>query len=111
MRAATAAARLAGVGVNCTAPRHVPALVDAVRSVTDAPVVVYPNSGEVFDARTRRWRGEPAGDAWLSAVVEALERGARVVGGCCRVGPRTIRALRAVLEDRAGAAGPPAASP
>ena len=37
-------------GVNCTAPEHVDELLARIRSVTALPLVVYPNSGEGWDA-------------------------------------------------------------
>ena len=92
------AERVAAVGVNCVAPAHVGELIGRIRTVTDLPVIVYPNSGEVYDANTGTWHwpangaggaGEPILDArgWVA-------RGAAGVGGCCRVGPAGIRALR-----------------
>jgi homocysteine S-methyltransferase len=82
------------VGVNCTDPRGV---LPAVRAAAAAgkPVVVYPNSGERWDAAGRRWTGPGTFDpgdvrAWVDA-------GARLVGGCCRVGPDDIAALAAAL--------------
>jgi S-methylmethionine-dependent homocysteine/selenocysteine methylase len=82
-------------GVNCTEPAAVLPAVHAAAS-TDLPVVVYPNSGEGWDAGARRWTGPSAapGDdvpAWLSA-------GARLVGGCCRVRPADIAAVSAALR-------------
>jgi homocysteine S-methyltransferase len=100
--AALAAPRLAGVGVNCTAPRHVPALVEAVRSMTELPVIAYPNSGEVYDPASGRWSGRAESDAWLDRVQDAFAAGARVLGGCCRIGPPTIRGLRARLSVHGG---------
>jgi len=98
VRAAISAPRLAGVGVNCTSPRHVTSLIDVVRSVTDLPIIAYPNSGEVYDRDTGKWRGKPTGADWLAGAAEWFDHGARVLGGCCRVGPLTIRKLRAELE-------------
>jgi homocysteine S-methyltransferase len=101
VRTALAAPRLAGVGVNCTAPRHVAALIGAVRSVATVPIIAYPNSGEVYDAVARRWTGGEVTASWLASAWEWFEAGAQVVGACCRVGPSTIRGLRATLERRA----------
>lgn len=98
--------RIAAVGVNCTAPRHVPELVARARSVTDLPLIAYPNSGERYDAATGSWRGPangegaPSIDAWLSGVLRAVDAGATVVGGCCRIGPRAISELRRALRHR-----------
>jgi homocysteine S-methyltransferase len=76
------------VGVNCCAPSDVPRAIAAAREVTGKPVIVYPNSGEGWDARRRTWAGVSrysAGQArqWVAA-------GARIVGGCCRVRPADI---------------------
>jgi homocysteine S-methyltransferase len=51
-------------------------------------VVVYPNSGELWDAGTRTWYGEPVDFA--GEVPRWTAAGARLVGGCCRVGPEAI---------------------
>jgi homocysteine S-methyltransferase len=82
------------VGVNCTEPDGVLAAVEAA-TASGKPVVVYPNSGERWDAAARRWAGtaglSPAGAlAWVDA-------GARLLGGCCRVGPAAIASLAATL--------------
>jgi homocysteine S-methyltransferase len=83
------------VGVNCTAPSGVAAAVsEAAR--TGRPVVAYPNSGEGWDAAARRWTGE-AGIA-ADDVRTWVAAGARLVGGCCRVGPDRIRAIAAALS-------------
>jgi len=94
-RRCAAVAGVVAVGVNCTAPRHVLGLVERIASVTDRPVVAYPNSGEDWDAEARAWTGRP--DAWLEDVGSWVEAGARMVGGCCRVGPETIHEVRARL--------------
>jgi homocysteine S-methyltransferase len=84
------------VGVNCCAPADVPAAIAVVREVTDKPVIVYPNSGEEWDARRRAWTGQPAYSAdqprqWVAA-------GARIVGGCCRIRSADIAELARALH-------------
>ncbi|MFH8366615.1 homocysteine S-methyltransferase [Streptomyces sp. NPDC018031] len=89
------------VGVNCCDPRDADRAVRIAAESTGKPVVVYPNSGEVWDARARGWRGEPTlGPAEATAWRDA---GARLIGGCCRVGPDRIAALATVM----GAAAAP----
>jgi homocysteine S-methyltransferase len=85
------------VGINCTAPRHVLSLVTAVRAVTDRAIVVYPNSGEVYDAQTKDWSGTAAPDELASASRGWFEAGARLLGGCCRTRPDHIRQIRSAL--------------
>ena len=38
------------IGVNCTAPRYVDALVGQLAAASSRPIIVYPNSGEGWDA-------------------------------------------------------------
>jgi homocysteine S-methyltransferase len=89
--------RIAAVGVNCTAPRFIPGLVTSVQAVTSKPIVVYPNSGESWDAEGKRWiPGEEAID--LPQASRAWrDLGARLIGGCCRTGPEDIRRIRQQL--------------
>lgn len=93
----SAAAALVAVGVNCTAPWHVAGLIERIGTRTDLPIVAYPNSGEIYDAATGSWRGPPA--SWIGDVAVWVAAGARIVGGCCRVGPAEIRELRTRLEE------------
>ena len=89
------------VGVNCTAPEHVAALVAAAVAATGKPAVAYPNSGEQWDGAARRWvRGD--GELGLDPADAAVwvAAGARLVGGCCRVTPTDIAALAASLHPR-----------
>ncbi|MGY1815004.1 homocysteine S-methyltransferase [Blastococcus sp. SYSU D00820] len=87
------------VGVNCTEPAGVAPALAAARAA-GTPLVAYPNSGEGWDAAARRWTGSGA-----SAATEApawVAAGARLVGGCCRVGPEQLRALAAALPHDQG---------
>lgn len=82
------------VGVNCTDPADVVALV-RLAARFGKPVVVYPNSGESWDATERRWVGP--GRFAAEEVRDWVDAGARLVGGCCRVRPVDIAALAAVV--------------
>jgi homocysteine S-methyltransferase len=80
------------VGVNCCVPGDVTtALAGAA-----GPLVAYPNSGQGWDAVRRAWTGESAFDP--GAVRNWLHHGARLVGGCCRVGPDDIAEVAAVVH-------------
>ncbi|MGJ7439548.1 homocysteine S-methyltransferase [Aquipuribacter sp. MA13-6] len=79
------------VGVNCCDPSGVAAAVPVAAAASGLPVVVYPNSGEVWDGAARRWTGRP--DLDLAAAQGWVDAGARLVGGCCRVGPEQVAAL------------------
>jgi S-methylmethionine-dependent homocysteine/selenocysteine methylase len=85
------------VGVNCTAPEHVEELVARIAAVTAKPVVVYPNSGEGWDATTERWLPATGPDVDVATAGRWVAAGARLVGGCCRVGPGQISELAAAF--------------
>jgi homocysteine S-methyltransferase len=87
--------QVVAVGVNCIAPSAVGPSLAAAASA-GKPLVAYPNSGEGWDAGTRRWTGTPGGfpadvPGWVAA-------GARLVGGCCRVRPDHIAAVAAMIR-------------
>lgn len=85
------------VGVNCARPQDVlPAL--RVLAATGLPLVAYPNSGEGWDAARQRWEGDPR---WEPSLVPSwTDARARLVGGCCRVGPDAVGEVRAVTSTR-----------
>jgi homocysteine S-methyltransferase len=89
--------RVAAVGVNCTAPRHVAGLIDEIRAAGDGTIVVYPNSGETWDAGRRDWSGDLDTAAFVGLAQGWAAQGVRAIGGCCRVGPAAIRELAAAL--------------
>ena len=76
--------KVVAVGVNCVAPELVPELLARVRSVTELPLVAYPNAGGAWDASAKTWRG--GARPWSGGD-------AQLVGGCCGLGPSFIRAL------------------
>lgn len=89
------------VGVNCLDPADTPRLVALATSISGKPAVAYPNAGERWDAASRRWTGDRAVvagyvDGWLDA-------GARLVGGCCRVGPTEITTIAGAVSRYAAA--------
>lgn len=96
---------IVAVGVNCCAPADVPAAVALAHEITGKPVVAYPNSGEGWDVRARGWTG-PSRFGAIDARRWVAE-GARIVGGCCRVGPADIEALVGVLRGPRGSSGTP----
>lgn len=86
--------QIVAVGVNCCAPRDVLSAVEIARDVTGKPVIVYPNSGQGWEAG--RWRGPARFSPEL--VPQWVSAGARIVGGCCRVHPADISRLAAVAS-------------
>ncbi|MFE5797093.1 homocysteine S-methyltransferase [Streptomyces sp. NPDC056503] len=89
--------QVVAVGVNCCEPAEAADAVATAVAVTGGPAVVYPNSGERWDAGARGWRGASAyGPAAAPALAAGWAgAGARLIGGCCRVGPEAVAALAA----------------
>jgi homocysteine S-methyltransferase len=85
------------VGVNCCAPGDVADAVELAAEVTGKPVVAYPNSGDRWNAGGRRWEGGT--EFGPGQAARWRELGARLIGGCCRVGPDEIATLAAALHD------------
>jgi homocysteine S-methyltransferase len=85
------------VGVNCCAPADVLPAIAAAREATGKPVIVYPNSGEAWDARRRAWTGRPRYSAGLPR--QWIAAGARIAGGCCRVRPADIAVIAEAAAD------------
>jgi homocysteine S-methyltransferase len=81
--------------VNCCAPQDTRDAVETAARVTGKPVVVYPNSGESWNAETRTWDGRSTFTA--TEVTGWRDAGARLIGGCCRVGPGAIGGIARVL--------------
>jgi homocysteine S-methyltransferase len=81
------------VGVNCVSPEVVSDAIGALRAGTSKAIVVYPNSGERWDGQSHDWHGRPDRAGIAALAPQWVDAGARMIGGCCRVGPREIAAL------------------
>ncbi|CAK9053256.1 unnamed protein product [Durusdinium trenchii] len=90
---------IVGAGVNCTHPKFVKSLVEICRAQLppEKSVVVYPNSGEVWNGTSHSWEtGTATADSqFVDMAQEWYRSGASCIGGCCRTTPRTIKALAA----------------
>jgi homocysteine S-methyltransferase len=90
--------QVVAIGVNCTAPRNIPSLIgELCNAVPEKQIIVYPNSGEVFDARQKTWVQQPDPADFGTAAAEWFGLGARLIGGCCRTGPDHITQAKNTL--------------
>ena len=84
--------QIAAVGVNCTAPEHISRLIEEIRKGTDKPILIYPNSGEKYNTIRKTWYG--VAEASYGQRAKAwYEKGASIIGGCCRTSPNDIREI------------------
>ena len=88
--------QVVAMGVNCVDPGLVTPLLRSMASVTGKPIVVYPNSGEVWNAASRCWEGTAS--RFTAYLSDWLDAGASWIGGCCRTTPEDIRIVRAALD-------------
>jgi len=86
------------IGVNCVRPEVVGDAIGALRAGTSKAIVVYPNSGEQWDGKARSWHGSWNHDSLAALAPQWVSAGARIIGGCCRIGPREIAALDETLS-------------
>ena len=85
--------QIIAIGINCTSPKYVSSLISAARNVTNKPILVYPNSGETYDATTNDWDGHPVHESFGEQAREWFKTGARLIGGCCRTTPDDISVI------------------
>ncbi|KDP40214.1 hypothetical protein JCGZ_02212 [Jatropha curcas] len=93
--------QLVAVGINCTPPRFIRELILSIAKVTNKPVVIYPNSGETYDAERKIWvkSSGVTDEDFVSYIGKWRQAGASLFGGCCRTTPNTIRAISRLLSD------------
>ena len=84
--------------MNCLDPADALGLVRQATELSGRPAVVYPNSGEQWDADARAWTGSASFSA--EDVQAWLDAGARLIGGCCRVGPSEIAAISSIIGEQ-----------
>ncbi len=86
--------QVVAMGINCVALESATAALAHLSSLTALPLVVYPNSGEHYDANAKRWSATGEQACSLTAhVPDWKAAGARLIGGCCRTTPQDIVAI------------------
>lgn len=89
--------QLLAIGFNCVPAGIAEDALIQVASHTTLPLACYPNSGEIWDAPNHRWLGmEPSRDV-KDQVLRWQAAGAKLVGGCCRTGPRYVEDVSKAL--------------
>ena len=90
--------QIVAIGVNCTSPVFISSLISEIKGNTDKAVIVYPNSGENWDADQRCWLSTKEKFSYVQYAEEWKRAGATIIGGCCRTGVEDIRVLSKNLE-------------
>ncbi|NRA36672.1 MAG: homocysteine S-methyltransferase family protein [Planctomycetes bacterium] len=83
----------AGIGVNCiTGVRSLTAIIARMRSLSTLPLIARPNAGypQHIDGRYHYHLGP---EYFCNKAQTYVDAGARILGGCCGIGPQHIAAL------------------
>ena len=93
--------------INCCPPEEISSALPILRAVTNRPVGVYANGFREMPLGYRRREGDPlppartdmGTDRYAQIVLEWVDAGADIVGGCCEIGPDHIARIRQVLPQ------------
>jgi homocysteine S-methyltransferase len=90
--------KIFAIGVNCTPPKFISSLIKSIKSKSGKKrIVVYPNSGEVYNAKNKTWSKSSDPIIFVDQAKEWIELGADIVGGCCRIGHEHIKKIRSII--------------
>ncbi len=91
--------QIVALGVNCSHPDFILGLIGELTRSTAKPIMVYPNSGEHWDAERRLWVGPGSARSFGELASLWRRAGADWIGGCCRTGPEHVRAIANALRS------------
>lgn len=82
------------IGINCTKPKFISGLIQRIKpNAGEKRIIVYPNSGEAYNAKSKTWKGLSIPKDFAAMSQEWVALGADIVGGCCRIGPEHIKSI------------------
>ena len=93
--------------INCCPPEEISNALPILRAATNRLVGVYANGFRDMSLGYRRREGDPlpsartdmGTDRYAQIVLEWVDAGADIVGGCCEIGPDHIARIRQVLPQ------------
>ncbi|XP_034937130.1 homocysteine S-methyltransferase YbgG-like [Chelonus insularis] len=95
----TSPGQLVAVGVNCLSPQIVSSYLSKINpnKSEKLPLVVYPNSGEVYSP-DQGWKDGKHFDV-EKCIHEWLGLGVQYIGGCCRTSDEEIAKIRSQVDS------------
>lgn len=79
------------IGVNCSKPEYIASLIRELKSASDLPIGVYPNSGLIYDPETKTWTQPQNVMNFGAYALDYMQAGAVAVGGCCTTACEQIK--------------------
>ncbi len=89
--------KITTLGINCFSPLLVEKAIKKLKKYSNKKVLIYPNSGEVYNQQGKFWSGKNEFNDvmiknWLSLSPD-------IIGGCCRVGYDNIKKMREEIDN------------
>ncbi|KAL3981810.1 Homocysteine S-methyltransferase family protein [Acanthocheilonema viteae] len=86
-----------GIGINCTSPNYItPLLQSAGTSVNSLPFIIYPNSGEIYENGTKKWRSGRCTFPDIKQLMEWKDLGMKV----CTVYKHFVCEMQCVFNEQ-----------
>ncbi|CAO2830014.1 unnamed protein product [Amaranthus hypochondriacus] len=94
--------KVVATGINCAPPNYVDGLIRKFKKLTDKMIIVYPNSGEIWDGKAKRWLSPQCSkdNEFGSLALRWRDSGAKIIGGCCRTSPATIQDISKAMKGK-----------
>ncbi|QHS74692.1 S-adenosylmethionine-homocysteine S-methyltransferase MHT1 [Saccharomyces paradoxus] len=88
------------MGVNCVSFNQSALILETLHvNLPGMPLLIYPNSGEIYDPKEKTWhRPTDKLDSWDIIVKKYVDNGARIIGGCCRTSPKDIAEIASAVD-------------
>jgi homocysteine S-methyltransferase len=92
--------QVVALGFNCVPDDLALAALKTLKPLVESgTLIVYPNSGEQWNAQAREWEGKRTeGSTLVDKTVEWWKAGAGMIGGCCRTTPEDIGVMKKALD-------------
>lgn len=94
------AERLIAAGVNCLSLQDSLEWLKKLKE-SEKILIVYPNSGEIYDGINKKWIENPNGSmSWKNYVQKLKAIGnVKIIGGCCRTTPNDIKQISDLVSE------------
>lgn len=91
---------LIALGINCLSLDHSLKWLKTLQ-IFQKDLIVYPNSGEIYDGVKKDWISNPKGTiSWREYIKEIKKIGnVKIIGGCCRTNPDTIKEVSLLVNE------------